>query len=506
MSAQIYNLDAEISCLSSIIYDDKNYDLISSRITNGDFYDGKNKVIADAIWDYKKINGDKVLDVLSLTDYLKANNDLEKAGGVGYITKLLDNYISSVNLETYTAIISEKSLFRNLKKVSSDLNLQLSSPSRNTFTKDILEGLQNQLYQLEKKQYGEYVNINDLAKPSVKEIEKNLKEQLESSKLGIDYICRGVSTGFRELDKIISGLQKTHLIILGGRTGMGKTLFMCALAQNIGINKEGSPKAVGIFSLEMSQEELTNRILFSESKISYNDFKMGKLLEDAEGWRRMTDTVSILQDPTKASIFIDDTSRRIHEIEATARRMVRENKVEVIFIDYIQFITPDKDQMRMPREQQIATFSNELKQMAKRLKIPVIALAQLNREVEKKGTNDRKPQLAHLRDSGALEQDADIVMFVYRDSYYHDKISAEDNSDESEYQSNVNLNEEGKQQQQQYEQNLQEKQQMMKNVIEILVRKNRHGETGNVFLKCNLSQFYVEDIRDQEYLEKLKSN
>lgn len=513
MSAQIYNLEAEISCLSSIIYDDKNYDIVFSKIIAEDFYDSKNRVIAKSIQDYKKINGDKVLDFISFTDFLRKNNDLEKSGGVSYITKLLDNYASSSNLETYAAIIAEKSLFRNLKKINSDFNVELSSPAKNTFTKDILEKLQNQLYHLEKKQYGEYSSINDLIFDSVGELQKITKEQLASSKLGIDYICRGVPTGFNQLDKIISGLQKTHLVIIGGRTGMGKTLFMTSMAQNIGISSEGEKKSVGIFSLEMSAEELTNRILFSQAQVSYRSFLEGGALEgnknhDSKMWDKITNAASILKDKNKAGIFIDDTSRTIQEIDATARRMVRENEVEVIFIDYIQFITPDKNQMRMPREQQIATFSNELKQMAKRLKVPIVCLAQLNREVEKKGTNDRKPQLANLRDSGSLEQDADIVMFVYRESYYNDKNLSTENEAQSKSEiekntnqnvsDNVELNEKGKQELEENNFQMKERERVMENVFEILVRKNRHGQTGNVYLKNNLSQFRITDIPKEE--------
>ena len=488
-SSRMHNLEAEVATLGAVLLENSQFDIVFERIKEKDFYDGRHQLIAKTILEYRSEKGDAIIDTLTLTNELTNKKILAKAGGAEYISSLIEAVPSTANVEYYVNIVLEKSLLRSIQ--NSHQNFKQYIDDSTLPSKEILDKMQSDLYVLEKGEYQSYENIDALVEQNIDRMAQ-IHEQIGNTQ------CIGVPTGYRELDKIISGFQESHFIVLGGRPGMGKTAIMTSLAQNIAINNKEGSGAVGIFSIEMTKEELCRRVLFAEAKIDSNFFAQGKM--QSEHWTMLTKAASKLmgQEEITPQLYIDDMARTLQEIRSKAKRMVRENGVKVIFIDYLQIIVPDDP--RIPREQQISIISRDLKRLANELKIPIIALTQLSREVEKRP--DKKPQLSDLRESGAIEQDADIVMFIYRESYYlQQKISDKIKELEKGGEGNVNLelNAEAASKRELQVEAEREKAKQIEKLATVFIRKNRHGATGEMYLQFQYNYFRFNNLAQEDY-------
>ena len=283
-TARYYNLEAEIACLGSVLLENKKFNTVFEQLRPEDFYDGRNSLIAKTILEYRQKNGEAVIDIITLTNELTNKQIIGKSGNLEYINALIETIPSTSNVEYYVNIVIEKSLIRNIQKASENLKNYLSGTD--LAGKEVLNKVQTELYTLEKKEYQDYQNISDLFR--TKGIDTLIKKYESIKKTQ----CLGIPTTYIKLDDILSGLQETHLLVLGGRPGMGKTGLMTSLAQNIALHDKESQVGVGIFSLEMSREELCIRLLFAEARVDYNHYTQGKMTD--EQWKNLTNAASRL--------------------------------------------------------------------------------------------------------------------------------------------------------------------------------------------------------------------
>lgn len=345
-------------------------------------------------------NNSHPVDLLTVKDQLSKNDKLDEVGGVVYLVDLTNKVASAANIEYHARIIAQKHIQRELIRVSTHtINMAFDD------TKDVFE-------LLDESEQGLFdVTQNNLTKSysSISDLAVRVKQNLEElSKKEID--VTGIHSGFTQLDRITNGWQKSDLIIIAARPGMGKTAFTLNLALNAAKLYENK---IAFFSLEMSSDQLATRIISMEAEVDSQKLRSGKLQDDE--WRRINDTTELLNE---VSIFIDDTpGLPIFELRAKARRLVMQQKIEMIIVDYLQLMTSGVDKKSSNRQEEISKISRSLKSLAKELDIPIIALSQLSRAVEQRG-GDKRPMLSDLRESGAIEQDADMVMFLYRPDYY----------------------------------------------------------------------------------------
>lgn len=340
------------------------------------------------------------VDILTVTQQLRQNGAIGYAGGAYYITQLTNRVASGANVEHHSRIILQKYMLRKLITLChSGLTMAYEE------TSDVLELFQ----QVENELFGiSHGVVKKSAEDIVSLVTKVIKQvEVAHTKTGVI----NVPSGFTELDRVTGGWAKTDLIIIAGRPGMGKTSFAMTMAKNVAIRFN---KPVAVFSLEMSSLQLVNRLVSQETKISTEKLKQGNLTDPE--WMRLSVDVTGL---TKSKIFVDDTAAlNVFELKAKARRMISEHKVELILVDYLQLMSAGTgDNRGGNREGEISTISRTLKAIAKELDVPIIALSQLSRAVESRG-GSKRPQLSDLRESGAIEQDADMVLFVYRPEYY----------------------------------------------------------------------------------------
>jgi replicative DNA helicase len=364
------------------------------------------------------------VDLITLTESLQTRGHLEDAGGVGYLASLVDAIPSAVNVETYARIVREKSILRRL--ISQATDIASKGYAYQGDPEDLLDEAEKAIFQISE------AKINPLVYPISEIIKENFGtiEELYDRKERII----GVPTGFIELDNITSGLQKSDLIIIAGRPSMGKTAFALNIARNASVDYE---VPVVVFSLEMSRQQLAMRMLCSEARVDSYKLRSGFIGE--RDWSNLTLAAGVL---SEAKIFIDDSpSLTVLQMRAKSRRLKAEKGLGLIVVDYLQLMRGRDGVER--REQEISDISRSLKALAKELNVPVVALSQLNRRPE--GREDKKPVLADLRESGAIEQDADLICFIYREEMY------EENSKQ-------------------------------RGIAEILVRKHRNGPTGTVQL------------------------
>lgn len=370
------------------------------------------------------------IDILTVTNKLKMLGQLDEVGGPYYITQLTNRVGSPANIEFHTRILAQKYILRELIHVSSATIKEAFEDSTDVF--NLLDKAEQGLFDISENNFRrESTDMKSLVGEAIKEIEnaKNSEGKL-----------RGVPSGFTELDRLTAGWQKSDLIVIAARPGMGKTAFALSLTRNAAVN--GFP--VAIFSLEMSSVQLATRLIASETEISGEKLKKGDLREDE--WKQLNTKIKSLED---APIYIDDTpALSIFELRAKCRRLKEQHKIELIVVDYIQLMRAGDNTGN--REQEISTISRSLKALAKELNVPVLVLSQLNRSVETRG-GLKKPQLSDLRESGAIEQDADMVLFIYRPEYY-DILKGEDDVD-------------------------------LKGKGEIIIAKHRNGSLDSVFLK-----------------------
>jgi replicative DNA helicase len=341
------------------------------------------------------------IDIVTVYEALNKADQLEAVGGIGYLVDLSNKVSSSANLEYHARIIAQKFIQRELIRVSTNTINDSFEDTKDVF--DLLDDAESSLFEITQQNLNRsYDHLGSLAVEAQKQIE--LVSKREEGLLG-------VPSGFSELDKITSGWQKSDLIVVAARPGMGKTSFTLALARNAAIDYR---RPVAIFSLEMASLQLTQRLISMESEISSTKLRNAQLAEYE--WQQLHTTVEKLTD---VPIFIDDTPAiNIFELRAKCRRLKMQHNIQLIVIDYLQLMSGGPDQRRGgTREQEISSISRALKGMAKELDVPVIALSQLSRAVETRG-GIKRPQLSDLRESGAIEQDADLVLFIYRPDYY----------------------------------------------------------------------------------------
>jgi len=418
------------------------------------FYKIEHQKIFDSI--IVLFNESKPVDILTIIEQLKKSGELENIGGAFYITQLTNNVASSANTEYHARIIVEKFIQRSLIQISSSIIKDSFDETIDVF--DLLSNAEQELFSVtEGSLRKSYSKMSELISSAINNI-----EELKNKEDGLS----GVPSGFSRLDRVTSGWKKSDLVIIAARPGMGKTALAHTMCRNIAINHK---TPIGIFSLEMSTDQLVNRLISSESEIPSNKLRKGNLEE-----YEFVQLHEKIKDLAEAPIYIDDTpGLSVFELRAKARRLVKNHGVKIIIVDYLQLMTAGGNKIGN-REQEISTISRSLKGIAKELKIPVIALSQVNRGVESRTSTSKRPILADLRESGAIEQDADIVTFIYRPEYY--KIYEWENSDDSRGQA------------------------------EIIIAKHRNGPLDNIRLKFinTLAKFsdldYFDGVNEKENL------
>ncbi len=394
------NIDAEEAILGAILTNPVCLNKVVDLIKPESFYKPANKFVYEAILHLFSKN--QAIDIVTVSERLSETDKLEKVGGRAYINDLALNVITTANVEYYAKIVQEKAIKRELINAGSEIVEMAYDNNSMEKTLDTAEKLIFNISQ--QKTTTDMVAVRDLVLTSYEQIEYRYNHRDE---------LIGVPTDFYDLDMMTSGLQKSDLIILAARPSMGKTALALNIAQNVAIKAK---KAVAIFSLEMPKEQLVTRMLCSVAEVDTQRLKTGMM--QAKDWEKLTTTMNIFAD---APIYIDDNAgATVMDIRAKCRRLAMEEKeIGLVVIDYLQLM--EGSGSSDDRNQQVSAISRGLKALARELGVPVIALSQLSRAVESR--QDKKPMLSDLRESGAIEQDADIVMFIYRDEYYNKEDS-----------------------------------------------------------------------------------
>ena len=419
-----HSLDAEKAVLGSLILENQSIYEILDLLSSEDFYGENHKILFQRMIDF--ITSARAIDLLILREELVRSGELDQVGGITYIASLIDAVPTARNIQHHAAIIKEKATLRRLIRAGSDI---IDSCYRQEDeTDEILNKAEQSIFSIaEGRIRSGFQSVKDLAEAAWTKINE-LHEK--------PGVLTGLETGFVDLDNLTSGLQANDFIVIAGRPSMGKTAFVLNIAQHVGTKLK---KTVGIFSLEMSRQQLMLRLLCSEARLDSHRLKTGGFERDE--WSRLMRAMSSL---TEAKVFIDDSSSlNPLDMGAKARRLKAEHGLDLLIVDYLQM-------MRMKgrwdnRQQEITAISRSMKELAKEMEVPVVALSQLHRGPETRGKGDHKPMLSDLRESGAIEQDADVVMFIYREEVYE---ATEEN----------------------------------RGLAEILVRKQRNGPTGEVEL------------------------
>lgn len=414
---------AEKSVLGGILIDPPAIGLVIEILTTKHFYEPKHQMIFSAMLTlYEKR---QPVDIVTLSDELKGAGELKKVGNTGYLSELIDIVPTSANITHYARIVKNQFIKRSLITMSSHITEK--SMNETGDVKDLLNDAESEIFSLSQAYlHQDFIHLKDIVAQSFERL-----EEFKKNGAGL----RGLATGYADLDNKLAGLQDSNLLILAARPGLGKTTF----ALNIAINCALKSKApVGIFSLEMSKEELVDRLLVGEADIDAWRLKTGRLTDD--DYSRLTEAMGEL---SQAPIYIDDTpGASILEMRSKARKLKIEKGLKLLIVDYLQLVDPGKRIEN--RSQEVSYISQNLKNLARELKIPVIAVSQLSRAIESRG--EKRPQLADLRESGAIEQDADIVMFLY---YENDSTDLLDQS---------------------------------KRMIKLYIAKHRNGATGDIDL------------------------
>lgn len=393
------NIDAEVSLLGSILIEDDVITTIADRINQTDFYDKRHGTIFAAM--LKLYEQHKPVDLLTLSNALKDTGDLETVGGSSYLTELTNAVPTAAHAEHYGDIVAEKSMRRKLIKASEDI-VNLSFTEGSSSVQEILEEAEKRLFAVSQRNTKQdLISIDQILAEGFDRL-----DELHKNKGRL----RGVRTGWRDLDNKTAGLQRSDLIILAARPAMGKTAFVLNLAQNVGLNEKQS---VLFFSLEMGKDQLVDRMLASESGVDAWNIRTGNLSD--EDFEKLGQAMGAL---SEAPIYIDDTPGiTVLEMRTKARREAQKHPLGLIVIDYLQLMSGSRGGGDFNRVQEVSEISRGLKLIARELNVPVIALSQLSRSVESR--SPQIPQLSDLRESGSIEQDADIVAFLYREDYYN---------------------------------------------------------------------------------------
>ena len=415
--------DAEQAVLGSMLTDNDAVMAAVEVLKEDAFYREDNKIIYQAILNlYSK---SEPIDIITLKDELESMGKFEQVGGFEYLASLPEKVPTTANVQKYIKIVEEKSVLRNLIKTANEIIELGYNPTEDV--EDIMDGAEKKIFDImQSKNTKSYTPIKDVLVESFTNLEKLYNQKQHVT---------GVPTQFYDLDDKTAGLHGSELILVAARPAMGKTAFALNIATNAALRAN---VPVAIFSLEMSKDQLVNRMLCSEAMVDSNKVRTGKL--DEEDWTKLAEAIGPL---SEAGVYIDDTPGiSVMEIRTKCRKLKMEKNIGLVVIDYLQLIS-GSNKRNGSREQEISEISRSLKVLAKELNVPVIALSQLSRAVEQR--DDHRPMLSDLRESGAIEQDADIVMFLYRDDYYN-KESAE------------------------------------KDIAEVIIAKQRGGSTGTVKL------------------------
>ena len=450
-------LELEEAVLGAMLIDKKGVDEVIDILQPDAFYKTAHQKIFEAI--FQLFQDSQPVDLLTVSSELRKKGKLETVGGEFYLVQLSQRVASSAHIEFHARIILQKFIQRSLIKISNEIIESSYKESTDVF--DLLDEAESKLYDITQ---GNIKKSSESAQSLVIEAKKRIEEISKRDGLS------GVSTGFEKLDKLTSGWQPSDLIIIAARPGMGKTALTLSMARNIAVTKQ---IPVAFFSLEMSSVQLITRLISAETGLSSEKLRTGKLADHE--WQQLNVKVTDLE---KAPLFIDDTpSLSIFDLRAKARRLSSQHGIKLIVVDYLQLMTAGTSTKSGNREQEISTISRNLKALAKELNIPVIALSQLSRAVETRG-GTKRPMLSDLRESGAIEQDADIVSFIYRPEYYNIDEWDDDERSPSEGQA------------------------------ELIIAKHRNGGLDNIRLKFigHLGKFEDLDSFDSPFEFQSKMN
>jgi len=418
-----HNIEAEQSVIGAIFLAPQSFSTASELLMAEDFYRASHQRIFAAMM--KLSDRGEPIDVVTVTTYLSNVKQLDEIGGVAYLTQVAESVPTAANIEYYSKIVEEKALLRRLIRAATDI-VKSGFESEDAVEDALNEAEKSILEVSSRNNSGAFQNIKDVLIDVYDKI-----EQLHESKGDVT----GIPTGYHDLDRITSGFQKNDLIIIAARPSVGKTAFALNVAQNVAVNTDEN---VAIFSLEMGADQLVQRMLCAEGNIDSQRLRNGQLLPD--DWGKLTMAMGSL---STAGIYIDDSAGiRVSEIRSKCRRLKQEHGLGMIMIDYLQLISGSANS-KENRQQEVSEISRSLKGLARELEVPLIALSQLSRNVESR--TDKCPMMSDLRESGSIEQDADIVGFLYRDDYYDEDSEKE-------------------------------------NIIEIIISKQRNGPTGTVEL------------------------
>ena len=430
------NIEAEQAVLGAVFLSPDALADAMEFVEAKDFYRRAHQLLFQAMID---LNDDgEAIDVLTVNNRLEMNNQLDDVGGVAYIAELASSVPTAANVGYYAKLVAEKAVLRRV--IAAATNIITQAKEQDEPVADILESAERQIMEVaENRTQSGFKEISKVLTDSLDEIDK-LSQQDED--------ITGLATGYKDFDHMTAGLQPDNLIILAARPAVGKTAFALNIAQNIGTSTD---KTIALFSLEMSAESLVNRMLCAEGSISANHLRTGQL--DEQEWANLIVAVGAL---SKTSIYIDDTPGiKMSEIRAKSRRLAKEKgDLGLIVIDYLQLIEGSNKESR---QQEVSEISRQLKKLSKELSVPIIALSQLSRGVEQR--QDKRPVLSDIRESGSIEQDADIVAFLYRDDYYERADEDDDDTDNDGQPENQDVGE-----------------------VELIIEKNRAGARGTVKL------------------------
>ncbi|MBU1425626.1 MAG: replicative DNA helicase [Gammaproteobacteria bacterium] len=399
-----HSVEAEQSVLGGILLDTSAWDKITDLLSEHDFYRHEHRLIWRHIG--RLTEHARPIDVITVAESLESHNELEKAGGLVYLGTLAQNVPSAANIRRYAEIVRERAIMRKLVEVGSEIATSAYNPGGRD-AGQLLDEAESRVFEIseqgERGRQG-FTPIPPLLTQVVERIETLYGRDNASD-------VTGIATGFTDLDRMTSGLQPGDLVIVAGRPSMGKTAFSINIAENVALE---SAKPVAIFSMEMGGTQLAMRMIGSVGRLNQHTLRTGKLEDD--DWSRMTHALGLLND---APIFIDETAGlNALELRSRARRLHRQNNgLGLIVIDYIQLMSSPSGKASENRATEISEISRSLKSLAKELQVPVIALSQLNRSLEQRP--NKRPVMSDLRESGAIEQDADLILFIYRDEVYN---------------------------------------------------------------------------------------
>ncbi|MBZ9609753.1 replicative DNA helicase [Clostridium estertheticum] len=434
-----YNLEAEQSVIGSMLIDKTAISRVVEVLKSDDFYRDSHKVIFSAIFDlYQK---DTPIDMITLLEHLRSSEKLEASGGITYISEISNSIPSTANLSSYIKIVEDKSTLRKLIRASTEI--MENCYNKQDDVEAVMDLAEQKVFNIsQKKNAGDFEPMNTVLERGFLEIERIFNNKGETT---------GISSGFPELDDKTAGFQKGDMILIAARPSMGKTTFALNLAEYAAL-RQG--KSVAVFSLEMSKEQLSYKLLCSEANVDMSKLRHGDL-EDRD-WENIAKASGPL---AAAKIYIDDTAgTSVMDMRSKCRKLKMEHGIDLIVIDYLQLMTGSNTESR---QQEVSEISRSIKALAKEMQCPVIALSQLSRAPEQR--TDHRPMLSDLRESGSIEQDADLVMFLYRDEYYNEET--ED-----------------------------------KNVAELIIAKQRNGPIGTVKLAWigQFSKFARLDVIHRE--------